>query len=160
MSANKNQQILARGKPEIDAMLAELRVLAQLDHPNIVRYFSGWIDWFHVDDAGGPMRDSDASDAVLGAADDRSGISFGRVLTESDDHVLFENSTSHATTKSAASTASEPGSENGLVRTTSRGTHATVSDEDVESISRNDDPSESVCLSRSVVATPRSAIEC
>ena len=143
VSESKNQQILARGKPEIDALLAELRVLAQLDHPNIVRYYSGFIDWFHTDD-GHKMQESDASDAVLGATDDRSGISFGRVLTESDDHVLFENSSSRATTKSAASSTSDAASENDLVRTISQGTRATVSDEDVESISRNDEPSESV----------------
>jgi translation initiation factor 2-alpha kinase 3 len=41
VSESRRQQILIRGQPEIDDLLSELRTLAQLDHPNIVRYFNG-----------------------------------------------------------------------------------------------------------------------
>jgi len=142
ISHMKNQKLLSRGKPEVDAILAELRALAQLDHPNIVRYYSGWIDWFHVDDS---VQTSEEPDAILVANDERSNVSFGRIATGSDDHVLFENSTSQGSSKSTATDQSGPSAaDKGLIRTNSQGTRATVSDEDVESISRSDKSSESV----------------
>ncbi|KAF2094912.1 kinase-like protein, partial [Rhizodiscina lignyota] len=39
-------------KIALDALLNELRTLARLDHPNIVRYFGGWLDMFPSDTTG------------------------------------------------------------------------------------------------------------
>lgn len=95
ISESRRQQIMIRGWPEINSLLGELRTLAQLDHPNIVRYFNGWLDWINLDADAGPTS-SGSDDAVGGANQSRTGsISLGRVVTESgDDHILFEDSVS------------------------------------------------------------------
>ncbi|KAK4617584.1 Non-canonical non-ribosomal peptide synthetase FUB8 [Fulvia fulva] len=38
-------RILAEGKSALDDVLAEVQTLCKLEHPNIVRYFSSWIEW-------------------------------------------------------------------------------------------------------------------
>lgn len=38
------RKIRERGQAELDALLNELRVLARLEHPNIVRYYNGWLE--------------------------------------------------------------------------------------------------------------------
>lgn len=151
LSEFRHQQILARGQPELDSLLGEIRTLAQLDHPNIVRYYNGWLDYIQLSTSN-LLTPAGEPDPKLGAPDNRlsDGISFGRVSTESDDqadNVLFEDSISQATTKSSASTGGNNSEDlNALHRTASRGTRATVSDEDVESISRASEPSFSVSL--------------
>lgn len=91
VSESRRQQIMIRGQSEIDALLAELRTLAQLDHPNIVRYYNGWLDYINLD---APLQNSSSGDAVGGAESTRTGsISLGRVITETgDDHIMFEDS--------------------------------------------------------------------
>ncbi|KAF1981232.1 kinase-like protein [Aulographum hederae CBS 113979] len=39
------QRIEAKGEDEVDNLLGEVRALAKLDHPNIVRYHSGWLEF-------------------------------------------------------------------------------------------------------------------
>lgn len=91
VSERRRQQIMIRGQPEVDDLLSELRTLAQLDHPNIVRYFNGWLDYMNLGNAL-----DDPSESVTGAEDSRTGsFSPGRVIAEaSDDHIMFENSVS------------------------------------------------------------------
>nr|OQO18908.1 hypothetical protein B0A51_14064 [Rachicladosporium sp. CCFEE 5018] len=79
---------------EADAMLNEVRMLARLDHPNIVRYHNGWIDW-GLDASNHPGE----PDATSGASDTRftPGHSLGRIITKTDtdeSHIAFENSSS------------------------------------------------------------------
>ncbi|RMZ34368.1 hypothetical protein D0859_01509 [Hortaea werneckii] len=111
ISAARMARIRARGQVELDELLLELRTLARLDHPNIVRYFGGWVEWANVGNIGrssGPSglyagsqtsfsrAWSDASgesDAIDGAEDSRA--SLGRVVTQSDSEgagVVFETS--------------------------------------------------------------------
>ncbi|KAK6413114.1 hypothetical protein LTR95_017896, partial [Oleoguttula sp. CCFEE 5521] len=79
---------------EADALLNEVRTLARFDHPNIVRYHSGWIDWIlHA-----PIHLTEA-DATSGANDTRftAGVSLGRIITETntdESHITFEHSSS------------------------------------------------------------------
>ena len=91
VSERRRQQILIRGQPEVDDLLSELRTLAQLDHPNIVRYFNGWLDYMNL----GNSLD-ELSESVTGAEDTRTeSFSRGRIIAEaSEDHIMFENSVS------------------------------------------------------------------
>ncbi|KAK4987382.1 hypothetical protein LTR66_007605 [Elasticomyces elasticus] len=44
LSIARLDRIQQRGEFEMDALLLELRTIARLDHPNLVRYYSGWIE--------------------------------------------------------------------------------------------------------------------
>jgi translation initiation factor 2-alpha kinase 3 len=93
VSESRRQQILIRGQPEIDDLLSELRTLAQLDHPNIVRYFNGWLDYMNVDgptEADAENYEDDRTDANFSQS---ASFAPGRVIAEaSDDHIMFEHS--------------------------------------------------------------------
>ena len=82
-----------KGQTALDDMLTELRTLAKLDHPNVVRYFNSWIEW---STDSGITSSSDNADlqhtngtasAVTGAEEEGSSesTSFRRVYTKSDD---------------------------------------------------------------------------
>lgn len=45
LNGNRVKRIQERGQVELDALLNELRMLAQFDHPNIVRYYGGWLEY-------------------------------------------------------------------------------------------------------------------
>ncbi|KAF2152367.1 kinase-like protein [Myriangium duriaei CBS 260.36] len=38
-------RVQENGEGELNAILSELRTMARLEHPNIVRYFGGWVEW-------------------------------------------------------------------------------------------------------------------
>lgn len=58
-------RVQRNGEQELNAILSELRTMARLEHPNIVRYFGGWVEWSKENLTGSP---SDAN--------------FGRLITE------------------------------------------------------------------------------
>lgn len=98
-------RIATGGQAVLDEVLAEVRSLSRLQHPNIVRYFSSWIEWSTRSgsadssaDLIGPTLTSQSSDARLGADISSSMDSLRRVRTESDTNddigFTFENSNS------------------------------------------------------------------
>jgi translation initiation factor 2-alpha kinase 3 len=93
VSESRRQQILIRGQPAVDDLLSELRTLAQLDHPNIVRYFNGWLDYMNLDNPARAISASYQNGSSNTDASHSASYAPGRVITEtSDDHVVFENS--------------------------------------------------------------------
>lgn len=45
LGPTRMRRIQENGQEELDHILVEVRTLARLEHPNIVRYHSGWIEW-------------------------------------------------------------------------------------------------------------------
>lgn len=45
LSPGRVKRIQERGQIELGILLSELRMLARFDHPNIVRYFGGWLEY-------------------------------------------------------------------------------------------------------------------
>ncbi|KAG9745442.1 kinase-like protein, partial [Aureobasidium melanogenum] len=45
LGPTRMRKIQENGQAELDHILVEVRTLARLEHPNIVRYHSGWIEW-------------------------------------------------------------------------------------------------------------------
>lgn len=164
LSTARLRRIQHRGLAELEEVLREVRTLARLDHPNIVRYFGGWIEWVDAPPGSHVMQSTDSHqhedesrDVVSGAGEDAQ--SYRRVKTEStgdDTDVLFENSTSqeeslskmtfeHRRVNTLDTSDKSPALEhNGLRRIGTKSTIATVSDDTVESVERTVDPSFSI----------------
>ena len=160
LSATRLQRIQNRGEPEFDEILRELRTLARLDHPNIVRYYTGWLEWseptssvgFATSNRGIEPFMNGSDDARFGAVEESESESIPRVVTESETQeteIVFEHSKrSDAETTTARSTATpEIFSEESrlqLRRVGTKSTMTTVSDETVESLNRDVEPSASI----------------
>ena len=144
ISAARLRRIQSRGQPELDEILLELRTLARLHHPNIVRYFSAWIEWAdatprQIEYAQEHSTDDveETGDVTTGADDSRS---LQRIMTEDDfsgaDGILFEESGAIDTSEGQdgpASTREDCSYGIGALRRRgTRSTAATVSDDDDE----------------------------
>lgn len=53
LSSSRVSRVLQRGQDGFDALLKEVRTMARFDHPNIVRYYGGWLE---VSAVGGQSR--------------------------------------------------------------------------------------------------------
>lgn len=107
LSPLRISKIQKNGKPELDCMLTELRVLARLEHPNIVRYYGGWVEYGesnlpHIKESNTMPRRA-LLEARNDAEESLSGPNYvlGRVITQSDSkaydnetNVVFESSKS------------------------------------------------------------------
>lgn len=118
ISAARVQRIRSRGQPELDELLRELRsvsyrtsddlsgmhadavdisALARLEHPNIVRYYAGWIDWSHFQlrPASSRVLPQWSQSQAISGAENVESASLSRVITQSDPDdvaVVFEDS--------------------------------------------------------------------
>ena len=140
LSQARIDRIRERGHNELDEVLKEIRTLARLDHPNIVRYFTGWVEWV---DVAASNRYAQAAiiaqqgDAVPGAAinDD---VAARRVITESSidgTEVVFENSKSRSSIHSKQE--STPRNIAGTGETAANSYHELSIGQPVESIGRD-----------------------
>ncbi|EME40816.1 hypothetical protein DOTSEDRAFT_74400 [Dothistroma septosporum NZE10] len=76
------------GKGAADEALAEIQTLSRLDHPNVVRYFSSWIEWSSPEQMATQRSNlgSSREDAEIGAeVSTLLSRSLHRVRTESDE---------------------------------------------------------------------------
>eukprot|EP00634_Sargassococcus_sp_CCMP2135_P009633 CAMPEP_0198650016 /NCGR_PEP_ID=MMETSP1467-20131203/4672_1 /TAXON_ID=1462469 /ORGANISM="unid. sp., Strain CCMP2135" /LENGTH=997 /DNA_ID=CAMNT_0044385839 /DNA_START=19 /DNA_END=3012 /DNA_ORIENTATION=- len=67
------KKIQIRGNKLRDKILREVKILAGLDHPNIVRYYQAWlehVDEFPPDNKGTSQRPSSSSNLLFGGVDD------------------------------------------------------------------------------------------
>ncbi|KAF2764914.1 kinase-like protein [Teratosphaeria nubilosa] len=104
ISASRMARIRSHGQRELDDLLREVRTLARLEHPNIVRYFGGWIEWadvgtsaLRVEDERAMAESLSAFEASETSADAESHNSLRRVFTQSDTDsagILFEQTLS------------------------------------------------------------------
>lgn len=109
LSPSRILRIQEGGQAELDCILTELRVLARLEHPNIVRYYGGWVEYagseFSITTRNERFaRRKMIEDKSESYADDGipgQNFVFGRIITQSsggthsnDDEVVFENSKS------------------------------------------------------------------
>ncbi|KAF2842242.1 kinase-like protein [Patellaria atrata CBS 101060] len=105
------QKIHDRGQLELDRLLNELRTIAHMDHPNIVRYYNGWIEYSPPEAQALPLPMSSttsprnphleytSSEDQLREGPSTSNRFHGHVLSsslgtsdyEAADNVLFEN---------------------------------------------------------------------
>ncbi|QIW99193.1 hypothetical protein AMS68_004711 [Peltaster fructicola] len=136
LSTGRLQRIRDRGQTEIDRLLLELTTLARLDHPNIVRYFGGWVEYATLRQHNLGLSNEDATfdtskHTTRSVSTSRTNARFAEVA---DDFICFEPSTSHGTTTTMQDTSD---SADTLQRQSTRNTQATVSDTDVESIDRS-----------------------
>lgn len=161
LSTARLQRIQHRGQSELDEVLREIRTLARLDHPNIVRYFGGWVEWVDTPSGSHIVQSTDSrvfeggsQDVAPGASEEVGSV--GRVRTESTidgTDILFESSASQEQSVSKSifehrrvntlDTTDESSAldRNQLRRVGTKSTIATVSDETVESVERTVDPS-------------------
>lgn len=108
-------RITAGGQTAVDELLAEVRSLSKLQHPNVVRYHSSWIEWSTKTELATNSSDDDLQDSrdiVAGSDSNTRSDSLRRVITQSDTvediGFTFETSRSHS---SVIATRSEGGSE-------------------------------------------------
>ncbi|KXT00507.1 hypothetical protein AC578_4058 [Pseudocercospora eumusae] len=96
-------EISRGGQAALDKLLAEVRSLSRLQHPNVVRYYNSWIEWSvgtgqNSSSSNVFMATSDSQHVIGGAeteSDSKSFESLHRVKTQSDTEELaitFESS--------------------------------------------------------------------
>lgn len=152
------RKIQENGVSEVDEILRELRTLARLDHPNIVRYYTGWLELvdplqstvFQSSKTEGQSVGDRVSESAAVGAEDYDSESIQRIVTESEtleSDIVFEHS--H---QSLFSTVHEPASNElqdsdaglSLRRIGTKSTLATVSDDTIETVDRDIEPTASV----------------
>lgn len=168
---NRIRRIQQKGQSEMDNILLELRTLAKLNHPNVVRYHTGWIEYASFStkrqlNKGNVQKFLEAPETesmqetsitpsidIQFQFDDDDDIPNQTSSIEDDRGIVFEDSSIHTEDSKihirgftndpdphsgslSAQTSSFSGNE--LHKTRSRSTFASIDDEEVEHIERND----------------------
>ncbi|PNS18423.1 hypothetical protein CAC42_6240 [Sphaceloma murrayae] len=157
LSPSVISKVQNKGEGELNHILSELRTMARLEHPNIVRYFGGWVEWSKENDRTGTMSSTQPRMIALGSsvtsksqtssgqsASNNVGIPFRRSAGASIDEVVFEESSPRLQDDSNAVVISEAAQKDSLLRRTrTRSTLATVTDEsDIEQVFRHSPPAD------------------
>ncbi|KEQ95303.1 hypothetical protein AUEXF2481DRAFT_214533 [Aureobasidium subglaciale EXF-2481] len=158
LGPSRMRKIQENGQAELDHILVEVRTLARLEHPNIVRYHSGWIEWaplisnkqalesngHKLLEAPKESEEEDETSTSQGYSGRPDVPAIDVQFGYDDDEDPFEMSTGQS---QRFATQEEEGSYsegNPLQKIPSRSTVASVSDEsEVEVITRRNYPSES-----------------
>lgn len=154
LSSKRLRQLQDRGLQQVDSILKEIRTLAQLEHMNVVRYFGAWAEY-------SPATESrpDASirsnipkgllshQPTQDESEDYSVSNHGVVFEESDNGIVFEDTTSLS---GADSGRPDHPNMQGTHRRSSQATHSSTksrksfvedgtngSEDDVESVPRS-----------------------
>ncbi|KZF23170.1 kinase-like protein [Xylona heveae TC161] len=90
LSPKRLKRLENGGVNELEALLREIRTLARLEHSNVVRYFSGWIERNPLPHVAAPARERSLSQKLLSDCPaDEEEFSFG--LNFEDDEKSTEN---------------------------------------------------------------------
>lgn len=91
LNAHRLKRIQERGQIELDALFKELRMLAKFDHPNIVRYYGGWLEYSSATPFPSPAPNGKLM-IEAGPVGSDVDTSAGAVRSEIDDFLRFETS--------------------------------------------------------------------
>lgn len=156
LSTSRLQRIQDHGEVEVNEVLKEIRTLSRLDHPNIVRYYAGWIEMVDsIAPSGFGSRVFSNGSVNVGSGAEDSRASLGRVETESsqeEDGIVFEasgaTSHGHVSERSATNIDSKAQTNFQLRRTATKSSSASGTISTVESVERDlIEPSDSFNLS-------------
>ncbi|KAL1969761.1 hypothetical protein VTN77DRAFT_8314 [Rasamsonia byssochlamydoides] len=145
LSKRRLEMLQQGGIHHIEHIMKEIRTLARLEHANVVRYYSAWVEQAHtfLDEQPMDERHPVQSQVEMLHGDDADDEqSFGIVFEKSEDTVSFEDDSRSASTQHRASRSSRLTNASNRSNRSNRSKRSSNrsngdDDDDVESIPRN-----------------------